>query len=183
MASARAGSAQLGQRLSQVDHRRRPFGETSEIGKIPREVLSRAVSHPQNLEGLLLFQLRGLPQLPDGEPHRGERILHLVGNSPGDFPERPEPFRVELGVPGLLQGSGGFTKGGAEGREFRRAAPVGLLRRKGFIAPDARGPAEQLVDRFAELAGQAPHDDHSGIQQEEAQGRDRGASPTVLYRL
>ena len=68
---------------------------------------------------------------------------------------------------------------GAERGELRRAA-AGKVRRKRLHPPDVTGPADQLLDRPAQLAGEVTTQPNRGVEGRRAQQKDREPQAGVV---
>jgi hypothetical protein len=102
-----------------------------------------------------------------------------VGHPPRGLAERTQPLRLERPRTALVQRVRHLAQCGPQRLELRRAPP-GSVRRQRFHAPNVTGPADQLVDRPAELARQVTSDPNRRVDQRRPEEQDHDAEAGVV---
>ena len=146
----------------------RPLGQAAELGELTRELLQPARLGHQHLDGFPMLGPTRADQLRHGQPDGRERISHLVRHPPGGLPKGPQPFGLDFLRPRPLQRRRHVPQRGPERGELRRAAArtVGWQRLHPANVP---GPADQLLDRTAQLARKVAAESDRGVQKRSAE--------------
>src|SRR3954469_21077114 len=102
-----------------------------------------------------------------------------MGHPAGRLAERPKPLALDLLCPGPLQPDSHLTKRRTQGRKLGRAAP-GTIRRQWLHSSDVPCPADQLLDRPAELAREGPTESDRGIEERSTEHEYDQSQPSVV---
>ena len=118
-------------------------------------------------------------ELRHGEADRRERVPHLVRHPPGGLAKGAEPLGLDLARAALLERGGHLAQRGAQGRELRGAAPRPVGRQRLHPA-DVAGPADQLLDRPAELPREVAAHPDRGVEERRADQQDHQPQAGVV---
>src|SRR4051812_38932761 len=102
-----------------------------------------------------------------------------MGHPAGRLAERPKPLALDLLCPGSLQPDSHLTKRGTQGRKLGRAAPW-TIRRQWLHSSDVPCPADQLLDRPAELGREVPTKSDRGKEERPPEHEYAQSQPSVV---
>src|SRR4051812_1785290 len=102
-----------------------------------------------------------------------------MGYPAGCLPESSKPLGLELLLPSPFQRGGHLSQRSSESLELR-CATAGTVRRQRFHSANVPGPADQLLDRSTELAGEMPAEPKRCIDESSAQEKNEKAQPGVV---
>ena len=173
------GAGEAAQQLAHVHWGGRAFGQPAEFGELPRQLLQPARLGDQHLDRLLLRSGRAARELCHRQPDRRERIPHLVRHSARRLAEGAQPLRLDLARTPLLERVGHLAQRRPQRLELRRAPPR-LVGRQRLHPPDVTGPADELVDRPAQLPRQVAPDPHRCVDEGRAHQQHHQPQPGVV---
>src|SRR5712671_2947721 len=161
--------------LSHVDFRRRTFGQLPKFGEAPRHAIETLRFHRDDIDVILQRLRRLSAQASKREADRRQRILDLVRDSSCALPECVEALRLDRLTSAVLELRHHFAHASSQRLELRRApysagrdldgrAALAIFagtarddgtlgrRRQGLTMTNELGPADQLVQRPAQLS-------------------------------
>ncbi len=113
------------------------------------------------------------------EANGGEGVLHLVRHPARHLTEGTDPFGLELAGAAEFELSGHGAECGSKRLEFRCAAERFRVGNR-LVPGDVPGPADQLVDRPAQLPGEMPAQPDGGVDVEGAERQEERRQPGVV---
>ena len=132
---------------------RGPFGQTAELREASRHLFETLRFDRQDLDRLRQLGRRVAAESRDREADRRERVLELVRHLSRALAQSRGAFRFERACSAQLQLAGHVAHSSPQHLEFRRAASR-RRRRQRLASPDARRPADELLQRATQTSAQ-----------------------------